>query len=211
LAFHFTTSHYLSASSHSLFAVSVASSRFLFSIFNCLSAVSVGTSHCPSAVSLFPYMLLLTWGCTLTFGFNDIVLLKDTMNAVGYVKVLEDNLIPILQEYFQHRPCIFQQDNAAVHTANEVDNFFKARKLQVLDWPSRSPDLNIIKHVWHHLKETMKGLPVASTKEELWSNVMSAIVHIWSPEMTQKINVLYESLSNRMQAVIAAHGGNTSY
>ncbi|RYH11085.1 hypothetical protein EON65_38930 [archaeon] len=32
--------------------------------------------------------------------------------------------------------------------------------------------------------------------------------YMWSPEMTQKISELYESLPNRMQAVIAAHGGN---
>ncbi|RYG93858.1 hypothetical protein EON65_58310 [archaeon] len=64
--------------------------------------------------------------------------------------------------------------------------------------------MNIIEHVWHYLKEAMRKLPVASSKEELWSNVEKAL-------MTKKINELYESLPNRMQAVIAAHGGNTSY
>jgi transposase len=129
------------------------------------------------------------------------------MNAAGYVKVLEDNLIPIIRQYFQHRPCIFQQDNAAVHTANEVETFFEDHKLPVLDWPAHSPDLNIIEHVWHYLKGAMKGLPVASNQKELWSNAKLALAYMWSPEMTQKINVLYESLPNRMQAVITAHGG----
>ncbi|RYG94233.1 hypothetical protein EON65_57810 [archaeon] len=35
--------------------------------------------------------------------------------------------------------------------------------------------------------------------------------YMWSSEMTKKINDSYESLLNRMQAVIAAHGGNISY
>ncbi|RYG94234.1 hypothetical protein EON65_57815 [archaeon] len=53
-------------------------------------------------------------------------------NAAGYVKVLGDNLVPVIQEYFQYRPCIFQQDNAAVHTAHEVTSFFRAHNIQVL-------------------------------------------------------------------------------
>ncbi|RYH04654.1 hypothetical protein EON65_46890 [archaeon] len=72
--------------------------------------------------------------------------------------------------------------------------------------------MNIIEHVWHYLKEAMRMLPVASSKEKLWSNVKEALQHMWSSQMTKKINDLYESLPNRMQAVvIAAHGGNTSY
>ncbi|RYH15065.1 hypothetical protein EON65_32400, partial [archaeon] len=147
----------------------------------------------------------------MTCGFHDFVLLDGKMDAAGYVKLLVDNLLPVVQEYFQHHPCMFQQDNAAVHTAHEVDEFFKAHNMQVLDWPAHSPDLNIIEHVWHYLKEAMRKLPVASLKEELWSNVEKALAHMWSSEMTKKNNNLYESLPNRMQAVIAAHGGNTSY
>ncbi|RYG95422.1 hypothetical protein EON65_56010 [archaeon] len=154
---------------------------------------------------------IMTWGCISTFGFHDFILLDGTINAAGYVKFFGDNLVPVMQEYFQHRPCMFQQDNAAVHTAHEVTSFFRAHNIQALDWPAQSPDRNIIEHVWHYLKEAMRMLPVVSSKEELWSNVKEALQHMWSSEMTKKFNDLYESLSNRMQAVIAAHGGNTSY
>lgn len=57
----------------------------------------------------------------------------------------------------------------------------------------------------------MKKLPVASSKQELWSHVEVAVHHMWTPEWTKKINELYECLPNRMEAVIAAHGGNTIY
>ncbi|RYH01204.1 hypothetical protein EON65_48520 [archaeon] len=102
-----------------------------------------------------------------TYGFHDLILLDGTIDARGYVTVLQNYVLPVIEQYYPGRPCIFQQDNAAVHTAHEVHEFFHAHHLQVLAWPSRSPDLNIIEHVWHYLKEAMRGQPVASSTEEL--------------------------------------------
>ncbi|RYG58505.1 hypothetical protein EON64_21250 [archaeon] len=109
----------------------------------------------------------MVWGCISTYGFHDLVLLDGTVDAKGYVTLLQHYLLPVIQQYFHCSPCIFQQDNAAVHTAHDVHEFFHAQHLQVLDWPPHSPDLNIIKHVWHYLKEAMRGLTPARSKEEL--------------------------------------------
>ncbi|RYG93448.1 hypothetical protein EON65_58880 [archaeon] len=65
--------------------------------------------------------------------------------------------------------------------------------------------------MWHYQEETVRQLPVVSSKENLWLNVQVALNYMWSEDMTKKINELYESLPNRMQTVIAAHRGNTSY
>ncbi|RYY75191.1 hypothetical protein EON63_19455 [archaeon] len=153
----------------------------------------------------------MVWGCISTYGFHDLVLLDGTVDAKDYVTVLQQYLLPVIEQYFGNHPCIFQQDNAAVHTAHEVHEFFHARHLQVLDWSPHSPDLNIIEHVWHYLKGILRKLAMARNKEELWSNVEVALGDMWSEDMTNKIQTLYESLPRRMEAVIAAHGGNTSY
>ncbi len=74
----------------------------------------------------------MTWGCITKFGFHDFVLLDGKLNATGYIKVLEENLIALIHDYFKGCPYIFQQDGASVHTAHAVSKFFDTHNIQVL-------------------------------------------------------------------------------
>lgn len=44
------------------------------------------------------------------------------------------------------------QDNASIHTAIKVREWFKEKRVNVIRWPAYSPDLNPIKYIWFHLK-----------------------------------------------------------
>ncbi|GFV11059.1 transposable element Tcb1 transposase [Trichonephila clavipes] len=43
---------------------------------------------------------------------------------------------------------IFQHDNARPHVAHIVERFFVNHQIELLPWPSRSPDLSPIKNMW---------------------------------------------------------------
>jgi hypothetical protein len=51
-------------------------------------------------------------------------------------------MMPSVSRIFPNFNFIFQQDNCSVHTAHRVAEWFRNNSINVLDWPSRSPDLN---------------------------------------------------------------------
>src|ERR1700740_3167756 len=79
---------------------------------------------------------------------QDATAKKDGYSATSYLKVLDETMSTCWQPGM-----IFMQDNAPIHTAKRVVNWFELAGIPLLEWPPYSPDLNPIEHCWAFLKQ----------------------------------------------------------
>ena len=126
-------------------------------IFSDESAISLGESHhyhvhrrreepiwAVHTVSRRQYRVkVMFWGWITVNGPAAIVPLHGTLNAVGYINLLQSHL-HLIQRQPGRRASIFQQDNAPCHKALAVRRFFEDKCVAVMNCAAYSPGMNII-------------------------------------------------------------------
>jgi transposase len=109
------------------------------------------------------------------------------------------------------------QDNAKIHTANVIQDWFEENNIEVMDWPPYSPDLNPIEHVWKHLKEKMheRYPDISNTPggpDAVRERLSQVLPEIWEKDISGEfLESLWESMPQRVEAVIKANGWYTKY
>ena len=68
------------------------------------------------------------------------------MKSRNYIEVLNDILIPFSADFMEGE-FIFQQDNVAIHVSKVSKAWFSSVEIDLLDWLSRSHDLNAMKNL----------------------------------------------------------------
>ena len=89
------------------------------------------------------------------------------MDGVKYREILEGNLFQSSRDLRLGRRFTFQQDNDPKHTAKATLEWFKGKHLNVLEWPSQSPDLNQIEYLRYDLKIAVHQWRSSNLKDHL--------------------------------------------
>jgi DDE superfamily endonuclease len=152
---------------------------------------------------------LMVWGCMGWNGVGILVEVEGRMDAEQYVSILEDNLLPSMENSgIPEESIIFQQDNDPKHSSKRAQNWFKSEGIRLLDWPAQSPDLSPIEHLWKHLKKRLNSYErPAKGVWELWERIEAE----WGKIEVEECQKLIESMPRRLEAVIQAKGGHTKY
>ena len=148
---------------------------------------------------------VMVWAAISRAQRSPLIHIEGRLNAVRYVdQVLRPHALPLLD-----RPeAVFQHDNARPHSARHTTQFLNQNGVHVLPWPSMSPDMNPIEHLWDELDRRVRGRPEApTTRQELFN----ALQVEWDAMPQQLIRRLVDSMPRRCQELVAANGGHTHY
>ena len=93
----------------------------------------------------------MVWGCFSHDHKLDLKVVKQTLTGQRYIEdILELIVYPHFLAHQAARP-IIQDDNARPHRARIVTDSLAQEGIENLQWPSRSPNMNRIEHVWDRM------------------------------------------------------------
>lgn len=149
---------------------------------------------------------VMVWGCFTKKGVGKLCILDRTMDRFYYRQILEDNLLPSIQQLGLGSNFTFMHDNDPKHTSALVKDWLRNNGIQVLQWPSSSPDLNPIEHVWDVLEDRLKKHH-PKNKTELALH----LVEEWNKIELSVLTKLVSSVPSRLNECIKMKGYPTRY
>ncbi len=145
---------------------------------------------------------VMVWGCMSAAGTGELQFIKGTMNANMYCEILKQSMIPSLRRL--GRRAVLQHDNDPKHSSKTTTAWLTKLRVKVMDWPSMSPDLNTIEHLWGILKRKVK--------ERKFSNIhqlRDVVMEEWKRNPVATCEALVNSMPKRVKVVLGNNGGHT--
>lgn len=162
---------------------------------------------------------IMVWACfSSVVGRSKLIIIerdpdspKQGYSSNSYIKML-DEVLPTQWEL----GLTFMQDNAPIHTSKKTRKWFTDQSIPLVDHPPFSPDLNPIENLWRKLKELVYEVNpdidfVMDGVDNIKEKLGEALQEAWLLIPQSYFNAVIESMSKRVEAVIAANGWHTKY
>ena len=111
--------------------------------------------------------------------------------------LLDAYLLPSVDKLFADDDFMFQHDLAPAHHSYKTAKYLKEKRIDILEWPCNSPDLNIIEFVWQKMKTRVQQVHL-KTLEEL----KAVLREVWASFTQNELEEMVESMPRRIHEVI---------
>lgn len=151
----------------------------------------------------------MVWGAITSRGVGRIAFIDGSMDSRKYVAILESSYAETIRMHgFDPSHAWILQDNDPKHTSKHTMAEMKRLGIRAIPWPSCSPDMNPIEHVWNYLDRPLRAhTPRPKNRAEL----KAIIEQLWYSIPVEYIQELYNSMPRRVDALIRAKGYYTKY
>lgn len=148
---------------------------------------------------------VMAWGGISLNGKTPLFCFTEIMDGPFYVNILRTQLFPAGQQLYG-RNWRLQQDNDPKHTSRVAKDFLSQNNVQVIDWPSNSPDLNPIENMWQIMKNNVERRMPKDTSE-----LKQFMVEEWDKIPQEIVQNLICSMKNRCELILQKNGDRISY
>lgn len=147
---------------------------------------------------------VMVWLMVMPNGLLTYHIIEGKFNSAKYVDLLNKVVVPIMKLNFNGQ-IIFQEDNCRVHKARIVNDFWKNTGIRVLEWPSKSPDLNITEDIWKVISDSIYDGRQFNNTSELTAAIQKCIYTI-NCSNKEVIKHLYQGMRARLCKVLCKKG-----
>ena len=137
---------------------------------------------------------------------TNIVFVKGNLTAARYQhEVLDTEVIPLLRN---HRGIQLLHKGAPAHLARATTAYLNANNVNVVDFPPKSPDLNIIENIWDELNRRVRR---TEAKPTTLNQLRAKVLFEWNKLPKNYVQRYVMSMRRRCLAVVNSAGCYTRY
>lgn len=147
---------------------------------------------------------VLIWMMAMPNGLLSFTVINGTLNSDKYIALLQNYVVPVIKLNYG-KDYWFQEDNASVHKSRKVKEFMNEQEIPILNWPAKSPDLNIVEDCWKLISDLVYDGKQFSGKNDLVLKITNVINELNSTSRHKVLN-LFKSIRHRLCIVLEKQG-----
>jgi transposase len=146
------------------------------------------------------------WACMSRSGPGEMEFIDGILTGIMYKAILKKKLHLAARKLFPTGAWKFQQDNDPKHTSRVVKDWLEENNVELVEWPSQSPDMNVQENLHNIWKDRVDALH-PTTRQDLRKKIKKVFY-----EMTaEDTRPLVDSMRQRVESLRKAKGGHTKY